>query len=97
MPARNPTPPVVARYGSPMGRPNRSAPIQASDPPRFNLRRIRVNRGGYDSGGAYWGVGAPLYWAEDAYRGLEMWFRASSRDAAKAQVRAKYPTATFYR
>lgn len=28
----------------------------------FILRRIPINGGGYDSGGAYWGIGAPLYW-----------------------------------
>jgi len=28
---------------------------------RFHVRRVRLDSGGYDSGGAYWGIGAPLY------------------------------------
>jgi hypothetical protein len=28
--------------------------------------RVRINRGGYDSRGKYWGVGAPLYRVESA-------------------------------
>lgn len=56
----NPTPNVNCQYGAPMGRPafgHGVAPTTA-----FTLRRIRLNNGGYDRGGAYWGVGAPLYW-----------------------------------
>jgi hypothetical protein len=55
------------QYGSSMGRcgnepvsgdPQRSAPL------KFSLQRVRLNAGGYDHGGAYWGIGRPLYRAE---------------------------------
>lgn len=56
----NPTPRVNARYGAPMGRPTFGHGANPTTP--FELRRIRINQGGYDDGGAYWGTGQPLYW-----------------------------------
>ena len=56
----NPVPHVNARYGAPMGRPAQGAGADPMTP--FELRRIRINNGGYDDGGAYWGTGQPLYW-----------------------------------
>jgi hypothetical protein len=70
---------------------------------RFTLRRIRLDNGGYDSGGAYWGHGQPLfYWAvtiteddtTDEYSGF---LRARDRDVAKASIRELHPLARFYR
>jgi hypothetical protein len=78
---------VSSKYGAPMGR--------ASDGPlsgRVRLARVRLDRGGYDPGGAYWGAGEPLWRAEDA-EGREQFLRAAGRDAAKAKV----PGCTFYR
>ena len=68
---------------------------------KFTLRRIRLNRGGYDSFGTYWGIGAPLYQAAgdigDAFE--EFHFRASDRRAAKALLVSQYPNnvVSFYR
>ena len=61
----------------------------------FNLRRIRLDCGGYAPDGTYWGRGAPLYHAmsDDA----DLYFRAVDRDHAKDQVRRVYPTAEFWR
>lgn len=56
----NPTPRVHSQYGAPMGRPGFGHGAQPTTP--FELRKIRLNQGGYDDGGAYWGTGAPLYW-----------------------------------
>jgi hypothetical protein len=64
---------------------------------RVSLRRVRINGGGYDDGGAYWGHGQPLYWAGDDDGIIDIWFRARDRDDAKAQVRARCPNAMFYR
>ncbi len=88
-----------------MGDRSRGASLGRSDKHGFpavsykvSLQRIRLDRGGYDSGGAYWGIGQPLYWARvEGPAGFEMFFRASSRDAAKAIVRERYPHARFYR
>lgn len=63
---------------------------------RWTLGRVRLNSGGYDARGEYFGVGAPFY----RYNGPDGEYghvRAHSREDAKAAVRAKYPAATFYR
>jgi hypothetical protein len=64
---------------------------------RFHLRRVHVNSHGYDSAGAYWGLGAPI-WEYEATGGVPCGaIRAKHRDAAKATIRARYPGARFYR
>jgi hypothetical protein len=65
-------------------------------------RRICSDRaaGGYDQGGAYWGHGAPLFWACDESTHsapVEMFLRAADREAVKAKIRESYPAARFYR
>ncbi len=69
----------------------------ALDPVNVSLQHIRLNNGGYDSGGAYWGLGQPLYWAGSDNGAVDLWFRASDRAAAKAHVLASFPNASFYR
>jgi len=64
---------------------------------RFYLHRIRLNQGGYDCLGRYWGTGAPLYMfarEDDAHSG---YLRAATREDAKAQVRDAHPGARFFR
>jgi hypothetical protein len=61
------------------------------------LQRIRLDRGGYDAGGAYWGIGQPLYWGGSDDGLVDLWFRASSRGDAKDKVVAQFRGATFYR
>lgn len=70
--------------GAPMGRvaagcesPDKAARIYAS--------RVRINGGGYDSGGAYWGLGKPLYYVEQG--GRETWIRAADRASAIQQFK----------
>lgn len=85
-----------------MGRTSHTA-ADLGAPIKFRLSRVHLDSGGYDSGGAYWGHGGPLYQAEaDAQTlyddGPVTWYlRAPDREHAKAQIRAKYPNATFYR
>lgn len=96
---------VSSKYGAPMGRASVDDVAPGEVLGRFELARVRLNIGGYDSGGAYWGHGKPLYRArafvdkgELEMGGMVEWFlRAESRDAAKATVRGKYPNAKFYR
>lgn len=54
---------VGSMYGAPMGRREYR---KAKALPKRNVRlfRVNINSGGYDDGGAYWGLGAPLYCAE---------------------------------
>lgn len=102
---RNPTPDVHSKYGAPMGRTSDHLSgliIEATDS-RFTLRRVPINSGGYDSGGAYWGLGQPLYWWSveitegDARDECSGFFRASNRKAAKAHILELHPLARFYR
>jgi hypothetical protein len=61
------------------------------------LRRIRLDRGGYDSNGTYFGVGMPLYWYADEGGSVDDVLRAPDRASAKAEILKKYPKARFYR
>jgi len=74
---------VTSPYGAPMGR--FSLPIPADVPKRsIRLYRVRLDRGGYDDGGAYWGIGAPLYCAESILDDYRQFVRAGDRaDAAR--------------
>ena len=91
----NPTPPVSCKYGAPMGRHTGPHYLETCAG-RLRLVRIPLNSGGYDSGGAYWGLGPPLWYAEDL-DGNSQFFRASTRESAKAYIRSKFPDARFYR
>lgn len=89
-------------YGASMGRAStseRDLRQLAPEPVKLNLQRVRLDSGGYDSGGAYWGAGEPLYRAADdnGLREVELFFRARDREHAKELVRAKLPNACFYR
>lgn len=90
----NPIPQVSCQYGAPMGRHSR-ATLDFSA--KLYLRRVRLNSGGYDSGGAYWGHGLPLFVAMDQ-AGDCYFLRARNRAAAKAEIRNSLDeTAIFYR
>lgn len=74
---------VSCKYGAPMGRGHST--LAGS---KTRLARVRLDSGGYDPGGAYWGTGQPLFVAWDE-EGGEVYLRASSRETAKAQLRHK--------
>lgn len=80
--------------GAALGRVSHYAPPVTR---QLALRRIRINSQGYDSGGAYWGIGQPLYWCGSDCGGVDMWFRATDRNAAREHVRGVIPGARFYR
>lgn len=57
-------PKVNTSRGAPMGR--RDDPALSVDVPRsIRLFRVNLDRGGYDDGGAYWGIGRALFCAID--------------------------------
>lgn len=90
-------PKAHSQYGASMGR--RDNITETAFPVKFHLRRVRLDSGGYDNGGAYWGHGAPLYyaWGDGEEERQEMFFRAHSREDAKQQLRGAFPNCTFYR
>lgn len=72
-------PKVSSEYGAPMGR--RESPLGEN----VRLFRVRINSGGYDDGGAYWGLGRPLYCAQCPEGGIQF-VRADSRLRAVAEL-----------
>jgi hypothetical protein len=66
---------------------------------KMHLVRLRLYDGVYDSGGAYWGHGEPLYWAygDGPTELQEVFVRARNRDEAKIKVLSIFKRATFYR
>lgn len=93
-------PKVSCRYGAPMGRPSEHP---GTDPHCIiRVRRLRLNSGGYDSGGAYWGHGAPLWHAsgidefEGSFADVSDFYRAPDKAAAIAYWRELWPSAKVY-
>lgn len=84
-------------YGASMGR--RGSHTADHDAVlEFGVYPVRLDEGGYDNGGAYWGTGKPLWRAlAEAADGdvVEMFLRAATRADAKINVLAEYPRATF--
>ena len=86
---------VSSRYGAPMGR--HTGPYYLdTDAGRIYLRHIPLFDGGYDRGGAYWGVDDPLFEVLDQ-DGNGFILRAKHREDAKAKVWKDFPEARFYR
>jgi hypothetical protein len=85
---------VSSKYGAPMGRFTGPHCLD-TDAGKIVLRRIYLDNGGYDRGGAYWGHGAGLYETLDI-DGNGFILRARSRDKAKAIIWADFPDAKFY-
>jgi hypothetical protein len=71
---------VSSKYGAPMGR-RADGYIETQDPRFVRLFRVRLDSGGYDDGGAYWGIGEPLYCAIDD-DGNRQFTRATHREKA---------------
>ena len=89
-------PQVNCRYGAPLGRRTRRD-VSTFESVKLAMQRVPLNSGGYDSGGAYWGIGAPLYWYASDDGKIDGFVRAAGREAAKAEIRQTYPHARFYR
>lgn len=70
---------------------------------KVHLVRVRLDSGGYDDGGAYWGLGEPLYHAYDDSlssdheegKGVYAFVRAGNRKQAKFIL--NIPNAVYYR
>lgn len=65
---------------------------------KFTLQRIRLNNGGYDNTGTYYGHGQPLYEFQSENGDYGGTVRAPDREAAKQHVWKKvFEGAQFYR
>ena len=83
---------AVDRRGASLGRDTIIG--DPSVPAKLQLRRVRLDGGGYDPGGAYWGLGEALWvaWGDD----VEIFVRALTREDAKLAVRRLKPLASYY-
>lgn len=75
-----------------------SAKARAPKPPKnagpaIAVLRVTLDRGGYDKRGRYFGIGEPLWSFESDDGESHGHIRAKDKAAAKAEVKAKYPTA----
>ncbi len=87
--------------GSSIGRAS-SAPGPCTPGAKFSLSLLKLNSGGYDSGGAYWGLGPNLYRAYSSEGNgeeiQECFLRAKDREEAKEKIKEHwFPGAKFYR
>jgi hypothetical protein len=66
---------------------------------KLHLVKLRWVDGCYDEGGAYWGMGNPIYraYGETETEVCEVFVRARGREDAKRQVLELVPLAKFYR
>jgi len=74
---------VSSQYGAPMGRSSHGAVVPGQ---KVRLIQLNIDSGGYDDGGAYWGLGKPIFmaWTEDTE--YEGYIRANSRKEAAAEL-----------
>jgi hypothetical protein len=91
---------VSSKYGAPMGRGGSSIDqfLACYDglTVKVSLAWVRLDSGGYDNGGAYWGTGQALWLAsftDTDGEAVECFFRAPTREAAKTFL----PGCKFYR
>jgi hypothetical protein len=84
------------KRGAALGRPQRHGdPAYAGV---LTLRRVRIDREGYDGLGTYWGLSnTPLYWFASANNYIDRTVWAANREAAREYVLREYPNATVRR
>ena len=88
------------------GDPKRGAALGRStitgeyDGSKLTLRHIRLDNGGYDVNGTYFGfrhgLQGRLYWCADDSGEIDFMLRASDRADARRQVRENYPNVRFF-
>ena len=83
--------------GAALGRPTIHADNPESITGRLYLRKVRLDSGGYDTNGTYFGHGASLYWVANAEGTVDFMLRARNRKAARFVVLARYPNAKVRR
>ena len=84
------------KRGAALGRPTvHDAPKSFAG--HIRLRRVRLNDGGYDNNGTYFGHGGPLYWYASDDGEIDAMLRAGSREQARTEVLAVYPKAKVRR
>lgn len=74
-------PKAYDQYGSSIGRSNSYQSVIPAG--KLRVYRVPLDRGGYDPGGAYWGIGAPLYCVEGpGDKVSDLWGRLTEAEPA---------------
>ena len=66
--------------------PSRKSRKSRRQKPKYFLHRVRLDRGGYDANGRYYGSGAPLFEYEAADGSASYRFRARDREDAETRL-----------
>ena len=83
------------KRGAAMGRGSKHASDTSAEI-KFYLREVRLDSGGYDTNGTYFGWHQRLYWYADAEGKVDATLRASNRVEAIDTIRTEYPRAKFF-
>lgn len=85
-----------SKYGADMGRSNHIT--EPEFPVKFHLTQLKFYDDAYDEGGAYWGMGNPIFhaWGDGEEKEQEIFVRANNATDALNQITEKFPNATFY-
>ena len=62
---------------------------------KLYLQKLRINKGGYDDHGVYYGVGRPVYTYYSDNEPITGEVRAIDREDAKCLIEEKYPNKEF--
>lgn len=73
------------------------APLPGCPGEPVSIQRVRLNSGGYTTGGRYFGGGSPLFHVQSGDDVIDTHERASSRHVVKAALQKKCPGVRFTR
>ena len=79
---------VKCQYGAPMGR--ASWPTKPTEAKSVRLFRVNLNSGGYDDGGAYWGLPRYNLWCATDDANYRDFVRAPTRAMASKELNIEH-------
>lgn len=82
--------------GAALGRPT-VINVEQDTAPKVRVSRVRLDAGGYDPNGTYFGAGQPLFWVRTDEGDVDFVVRAHDRDSAKTKARNRIPNVRFFR
>ena len=91
------------KFGASMGRRNVLDDLECHDEPKWSLYKMPINDGGYDSGGAYWGIGSRTSgvmfhaYCDGPKFVNHIYIRSVTRLGAKQKIRELFSGSKFYR
>ena len=83
--------------GAALGRPTVDADNPNTFTGKLTIKRTKIDSGGYDKNGTYFGIGNPLFWVSDDDGDVDYMIRAYDREEARNKVLGKYPKAKVAR